>query len=222
MAKPKYSLETRLAVVSHYLSGNDGTQRTAQLFGVERTRLEAIAAKGEYESTGNYNSKASQQYADSYGQIVDLLNITSVDAQNQQQVKDAMVNYAMAQFGVDKATAENYIETYDGMKTVAASMTPVLGAAAVSKIDSLVAKYATNNQLSTGTVFDSIKATQPVHPGSVIPQSFEMSLPNGQKYGCMEMLPSTWQNMRHRKLLHICLKQYVSPANKNSEVFRLP
>lgn len=37
MAKPKYSLETRLAVVSHYLSGNDGTQRTAQLFGVERT-----------------------------------------------------------------------------------------------------------------------------------------------------------------------------------------
>jgi hypothetical protein len=32
-----------------------------------------------------------------------------------------------AQFGVDKATAENYIETYDGMKTVAASMTPVLG-----------------------------------------------------------------------------------------------
>lgn len=29
MAKPKYSLETRLAVVSHYLSGNGGTQRTA-------------------------------------------------------------------------------------------------------------------------------------------------------------------------------------------------
>ncbi|WBW60495.1 hemagglutinin repeat-containing protein [Klebsiella electrica] len=105
--------------------------------GCAGARLEAIAAKGEYESTGNYNSKASQQYADSYGQIVNLLNITSVDAQNQQQVKDAMVNYAMAQFGVDKATAENYIETYDGMKTVAASMTPVLGAAAANKISSL-------------------------------------------------------------------------------------
>ena len=42
-------------------------------------RLEVIAAKGEYENTGSYNSKASQQYADSYGQIVNLLNITSVD-----------------------------------------------------------------------------------------------------------------------------------------------
>ncbi len=64
-------------------------------------RLEVIAAKGEYE-TGPYNSKVSQQYADAYGQIVNLLNITSVDAQNQQQVKDAMVNYAMMQLGVDK------------------------------------------------------------------------------------------------------------------------
>jgi len=62
-------------------------------------RLEVIAAKGEYENSGNYNSKASQQYADAYGQIVNLLNITSVDAQNQQQVKDAMVNYAMRSLG---------------------------------------------------------------------------------------------------------------------------
>ncbi|MEF9119772.1 hemagglutinin repeat-containing protein, partial [Escherichia coli] len=143
-------------------------------------RLKVIAAKGGYE-TGNYNNQVSDMYPDAYGQIVNLLNITSVDAQNQQQVKDAMVNYAMTQFGVDKATAESYVETYDGMKTVAASMTPLLGAAAVSKIDSIVANYSKANQLSTGTVFDSIKATQPVHPGSVIPQSFEMSLPNGQK-----------------------------------------
>ncbi|POW58502.1 filamentous hemagglutinin [Candidatus Pantoea alvi] len=103
-------------------------------------RLEVIAAKSEYENLGNYNSKASQQYADAYGNIVNLLNITSVDAQNQQQVKDAMVNYAMVQLGVDKATAENYVETYDGMKAVAASMTPVLGAAAVSKLSSLAEK----------------------------------------------------------------------------------
>ncbi|EML4853717.1 hemagglutinin repeat-containing protein [Morganella morganii] len=33
----------------------------------------------------------------------------------------------------------------------------------------------------TGTVFDSIKATQPAYTGSVIPKSFEMTLPNGQK-----------------------------------------
>ncbi|HDL8287052.1 TPA: hemagglutinin repeat-containing protein [Yersinia enterocolitica] len=33
----------------------------------------------------------------------------------------------------------------------------------------------------TGTVFDSIKGTQPVYPGSVMPKSFEMTLPNGQR-----------------------------------------
>ncbi|EEY7216921.1 glycohydrolase toxin TNT-related protein [Escherichia coli] len=99
-------------------------------------RLRVIAAKGGYE-TGNYNNQVSDMYPDAYGQIVNLLNITSVDAQNQQQVKDAMVNYAMTQFGVDKATAESYVETYDGMKTLAASMTPVLGAAAANKISAL-------------------------------------------------------------------------------------
>lgn len=96
-------------------------------------RLEVIAARGEYENTGNYNSKASQHYA--YGQIVNLLNITSVDAQNQQQVKDAMV-----QLGVDKATAEQYVSTYEGMQIVAASMTPVIGSAAASKIETLAGK----------------------------------------------------------------------------------
>ena len=39
MAKTKFSLETRLAVVRHYLSGSDGTQRTAERFGVERTSV---------------------------------------------------------------------------------------------------------------------------------------------------------------------------------------
>lgn len=34
---------------------------------------------------------------------------------------------------------------------------------------------------STGTVFDSIAATQSVYPGSIIPRSFEMALPNGQR-----------------------------------------
>jgi len=36
------------------------------------------------------------------------------------------------------------------------------------------------NRGATGSVWDSITATQPNYPGSVIPQSFEMSLPNGQ------------------------------------------
>ncbi|WCG84440.1 IS3 family transposase [Pectobacterium sp. A5351] len=39
MAKPKYSLELRLAVVNHVLSGSDGTHRTAEIFAVERTSV---------------------------------------------------------------------------------------------------------------------------------------------------------------------------------------
>ncbi|MFP9462466.1 IS3 family transposase [Pectobacterium brasiliense] len=39
MAKPKYSLELRLAVVKHYLSSKDGTYCTAERFGVERTSV---------------------------------------------------------------------------------------------------------------------------------------------------------------------------------------
>ncbi|BCU46662.1 transposase A [Citrobacter amalonaticus] len=39
MAKPKYSPETKLAVVNHYLSGKDGEERTADRFGVERTSV---------------------------------------------------------------------------------------------------------------------------------------------------------------------------------------
>lgn len=120
------------AVIDACSNGNAGSSACAG------ARLKAIEAKEGYEGLGNYNSKASQQYSDAYGQIVNLLNITSVDAQNQQQVKDAMVNYAMVQLGVDKATAEAYVETYDGMKIVAASMSPVLGKAVASKLSTLV------------------------------------------------------------------------------------
>ena len=42
-------------------------------------------------------------------------------------------------------------------------------------------KSANINNRTTGTVWDSVKATQPNYPGSVIPKSFEMTLPNGQK-----------------------------------------
>lgn len=106
--------------------------------GCANARLEVIAAKGEYENTGNYNSKASQQYADAYGQIVNLLNITSVDAQNQQQVKDAMINYFMVTKGVDRQTAESYTETKQGMDIIVASVTPVLGSAADKQLSKVV------------------------------------------------------------------------------------
>ncbi len=89
-------------------------------------RLEVIAAKSEYE-TGPYNSKVSQQYADAYGQIVNLLNITSVDAQNQQQIQDAMINFFMTTKGVDYATAKDYTELKQGTDIIIASVTPILG-----------------------------------------------------------------------------------------------
>ncbi|MDU4126040.1 hemagglutinin repeat-containing protein [Pantoea sp.] len=121
--------------------------------GCASARLEAYSAKNEYE-TGNYNNKVSDMYPDAYGQIVSLLNITSVDAQNQQQVKDAMVNYAMSQFGLDKAKAEQYVSTYDGMKIVAASMTPVIGSAAASKIEALAGKQRLSNSFEVSSLPD--------------------------------------------------------------------
>ncbi|WP_313552802.1 VENN motif pre-toxin domain-containing protein [Pantoea sp.] len=117
-------------------------------------RLGVIAVKGEYE-TGSYNSKISQQYADAYGNSVNLLNITSVDAQNQQQVKDAMVNYAMQMLALDKATAEQYISTYDGMKSVAASVSPVLGNASASKLSSLTNKVVSNETAQSSQIIKS-------------------------------------------------------------------
>ncbi|NTX80779.1 filamentous hemagglutinin N-terminal domain-containing protein [Serratia proteamaculans] len=101
-------------------------------------RLEVITAKGEYENTGNYNSKASQQYSDAYGQIVNLLNITSVDAQNQQQIQDAMINFFMTTKGVDYATAKDYAELKQGADIFVASLTPVLGAAAAKQLSKIV------------------------------------------------------------------------------------
>ncbi|EBD4898180.1 Contact-dependent inhibitor A, partial [Salmonella enterica] len=100
-------------------------------------RLKVIAAKGGYE-TGNYNNQASDMYPDAYGQIVNLLNITSVDAQNQQQVKDAMINYFMVTKGVDRQTAESYTETKQGLEIIAASVTPILGSAAAKQLSKIV------------------------------------------------------------------------------------
>ncbi|WP_240651727.1 VENN motif pre-toxin domain-containing protein, partial [Serratia microhaemolytica] len=111
-----------------------------------QARLEVIAAKEGYENLGNYNSKASQQYADAYGQIVDLLNITSVDAQNQQQVKDALINFFMTTKGVDYATAKGYAELKQGSDIIVASLTPVLGAAAAKAINKIAGENVKINE----------------------------------------------------------------------------
>ncbi|CDK73603.1 Mobile element protein [Klebsiella pneumoniae IS22] len=49
MAKPKYSPETKLAVVNHYLSGKDGEQSTAT-FLVLKEHL-SVAGSGHGSST---------------------------------------------------------------------------------------------------------------------------------------------------------------------------
>ncbi|TKI02084.1 VENN motif pre-toxin domain-containing protein, partial [Martelella alba] len=105
--------------------------------GCANARLEVIETKQEYTSTGNYNSKASQQYSDAYGQILNLLKITSVNAQNQQQVKDALVQYAIDVKGVDRQTAQKYAETKHGIDIIVASVTPVLGSAAASRLGNI-------------------------------------------------------------------------------------
>ncbi|WJM80601.1 cytidine deaminase-like fold-containing protein [Pectobacterium brasiliense] len=101
-------------------------------------RFKVYQFKAEYENTGNYNSRASQQYADAYGQIVNLLNITSVDAQNQQQVTDAIINYFMVHKIVDYETAKDYVELKKGAEIVLASVTPILGEAAAKQLSKIV------------------------------------------------------------------------------------
>ncbi len=60
-----------------------------------------------------------------------------------------MVNYAMKQLWSDKVKAEQYVSTYDGMKIVAASMTPVIGSAAASKIEALAGKQRLSNSFDS-------------------------------------------------------------------------
>lgn len=55
------------------------------------------------------------------------------------------------------------------------------GAVGIGKTaaEAAAANAAKNSQIPTGTVFDSIKATQPAIPGTSIPKSFELNV-NGQ------------------------------------------
>ena len=119
-------------VIDACSNGNAGSSACAG------ARLKAIEAKEGYEGLGNYNSKASQQYSGTYGQIVNLLNITSVDAQNQQQIQDAMINFFMTTKGVDYATAKDYTELKQGADIIIASVTPILGAAAAKQLGKIV------------------------------------------------------------------------------------
>lgn len=117
-------------VIDACSNGNAGSTACAN------ARLNVLVAKGSYE-TGPYNSKFSQQYADAYGQIAQLLGITSVDAQHQQQVKDAMINYFMVTKGVNRQTAEDYAGTKQGVDIIVSSIAPIMGLAVANKVSSL-------------------------------------------------------------------------------------
>ncbi len=164
-------------------------------------RLKVIAAKGGYE-TGNYNNQVSDMYPDAYGQIVNLLNITSVDTQNQQQVKNAMVNYVMVQFGVDKATAESYVETYDGMKVVAASMAPVIGVAAASKIEVLAGKQRLSNSFEVSSLPDANGTNHitAVKGDAKIPVDKIELYMRGKASGDLESLQTEYNSLKDAKI----------------------
>lgn len=51
MGRQKHSPESRLAVVSHYLAGNDGTRGTAELFGVDRSSVRRWVRAYQYHGT---------------------------------------------------------------------------------------------------------------------------------------------------------------------------
>lgn len=48
MGRKKHSLETRLAVVKHYLAGNGGSRATAEFFGVDRTSVRRWSRTYQY------------------------------------------------------------------------------------------------------------------------------------------------------------------------------
>lgn len=74
-----------------------------------------------------------------------------------------MVNYTMTQLGLDKATAEAYVETYDGMKIVAASVAPMLGEAAAGKLASFA------NKLRPAESIESFKIIETYAPHEMGP-----------------------------------------------------
>ncbi len=154
-AQQKYDALREKDIVSDQKVIDACNNGNAASSGCAQARLDVITAKGEYENTGNYNSRASQQYADAYSKITSLLSMTSVDAQNQKQVQDAMVNYAMVQLSVDKPTAEAYIKTYDGMKIISASMTPLIGSVAARKIETLVSQQRLSSNFSIHSLPDA-------------------------------------------------------------------
>ncbi|AJC02342.1 IS3 family transposase [Klebsiella pneumoniae] len=69
MAKPKYSPETKLAVVNHYLSGKDGEQSTADLFGIESTSVRRWVRAWQFHGAEGLTAK-NNHYSDEFKLVV--------------------------------------------------------------------------------------------------------------------------------------------------------
>ncbi|MEF2253195.1 filamentous hemagglutinin N-terminal domain-containing protein [Ralstonia solanacearum] len=78
-------------------------------------------------------------------------------------------------------TWTNVAGSYSAVGQGGGAATTVRAGPGFSAVDvAPVTNTAATSSKAIGTVWDSITATQPTYPGSVIPQSFTMTLPNGQ------------------------------------------
>src|SRR5699024_4292839 len=96
-----------------------------------------------------------------------------------------LYQYALEHDPVAAGQMDGYLEGRIGTGLIGSVILSKAAVDVVQKIAKL--KYAGKgtsgavNNGTTGTVWDSIKSTQPNYPNSAIPKSFEMTLPNGQK-----------------------------------------
>jgi filamentous hemagglutinin len=188
------------------LSGREKDQAEARLVQLDETdkardqAIKDVCQSGSKASAGCRAMVAPAETAlKKYGENVSysLLykDLYPQDAKNLENVlegldaggvgRDQAITAIAKASGVSWDTAAKRYDTAMQLQTVTATLAGFYGVKNTgqtqSKTPSVANDAAKNSQLATGTVFDTIKATQPVYPGSVIPKSFEMSLQNGQK-----------------------------------------
>ncbi|QBC42487.1 hemagglutinin repeat-containing protein [Iodobacter fluviatilis] len=120
-------------------------------------RSEVENAKKEYENTGPYNSKASQQFGGEYAKLVDLLGNTSSSAQHQAQINEAVISYIMTSSGVDRRTAQSYLETKQGIEIIAGSLAGLSGGKLEQKISQYLSSAKANVTVETAVAVASTK-----------------------------------------------------------------
>ncbi|WJV68860.1 hemagglutinin repeat-containing protein [Pectobacteriaceae bacterium CE70] len=151
----------------------DGIVKTASSPMETYEALKSLFNSGDV--LGNVSDAVKQSYID---------RINNMEAEYQKAGASGSFN-AGVEGGKLVTDIASFLAGGAGVVKGGAVLTERVAAKVVGKAESAAVKagidIAKNSQLPTGTVFDSIKETQSVYPGSVIPKSFEMTLPNGQK-----------------------------------------